>query len=329
MTISANPVNVCPGNYQATITVSDNDNNQDTKVFNISVQPDPVRVSPHTAVYYATKNVSYNNSIPLSISGGKPSYTVSCSPTSGSGCNGLNISCNTSSVNITGTPDAAGTCNFTVTITDSCGQSTTATYSVVIQDVSSGGSGGSGGGSGGGGGGGGSLASCSISPNPAYVNPGSNVRLNVTISNGPTNASFSPTTGTCTTFNNTNGFSCTTATFNTNTPNLSLTLNLSSGNSCNTEICVNRPSYRVWNLTGSRRDFRLPNGTCRTVNNNSEITTTTSRLTPGTRIDAYSSNNGSCSGTTIGYFDYSWVICIDDNGDSLLNFNFDGSVSDR
>ncbi|MFN4305679.1 putative Ig domain-containing protein [Sulfurihydrogenibium azorense] len=224
LTISSSPLNLCSGNYTVSITVRDSDNNQDSKVYTLSVQPDPIKISPHTAVYYAVNGSSYNNTIPLSIAGGKPSYTVSCSPTS---CNGLDISCSTSSVNITGTPTTTGTCNFTITVSDSCGQSTTATYSVVIQDITSGG------GSGGGGGG------------------------------------------------------------------------------------------------GSRRDFRLPNGTCRIVNNNTEITTTTSRLTSGTRITAFNSSNGTCSGVEFGYFDYSWVRCIDDDGDGLLNFNSNGSVTDR
>ncbi len=301
----------CYGTYSIKVDANDTNRNFANKTLSFVVQPNRLYLSPMPGTtFYAQSGTWFSRTI--TASGGYPPYNAICIPPTS--CNGLTCS-GGSSITISGNPNPPGTCTFNVTFSDSCNgsskQTINATYTVEIS------------------GGSGSSASCSISPNPAYVNPGSNVILNVTISNGPTNASFSPTTGICTTFNNTNGFSCTSATFNTNTPNLSLTLNLSSGNSCNTEICVNRPFYRVWNLTGSRRDFRLPDGTCRTVNNNSEITTPTSRLTPGTQITAYNSNNGSCSGGVFGYFDYSWVRCIDDNGDGLLNFNIDGTVSDR
>jgi hypothetical protein len=84
----------------------------------------------------------------------------------------------------------------------------------------------------------------------------------------------------------------------------------------------------VWNLTGARRDFRLPDGSCRRVNNNAEITTT-SQLTPGTQIVAYSSSTWSCSGTILATFSYNTAVCLDDNGNGQVNMTGDEPGSDR
>jgi hypothetical protein len=97
-----------------------------------------------------------------------------------------------------------------------------------------------------------------------------------------------------------------------------------------TKICVENSAraYRVWNLTGARRDFRLPNGSCRRVNNNAEITTT-SLLTPGTQIIAYSSSTSPCTGTIFATFSYNTAICLDDNANGQVNMTGNETGSDR
>jgi len=85
----------------------------------------------------------------------------------------------------------------------------------------------------------------------------------------------------------------------------------------------------VWNMMGARRDFRLPDGTCRRVNNNSEITTDGSRLTNGTQIEIYSSNNGRCLGTPVGTFSYNTAVCLDDDGDGKVNLTGHENGTDR
>jgi hypothetical protein len=84
----------------------------------------------------------------------------------------------------------------------------------------------------------------------------------------------------------------------------------------------------VWNLTGARRDFRLPNGSCRRVNNNAEITTATLQLTPGTQIIAYTSSSGLCSGSIYGTFSYNTAVCLDDYANGQVNMTGNETGSD-
>jgi hypothetical protein len=166
--------------------------------------------------------------------------------------------------------------------------------------------------------------------------------LNWSISNGPASYNFNPPSGGCTSGSNSNGGTCLTAPYTRNTPpstsppaNYTLYVaNAYGSGSCTTnitKICVENSAraYRVWNLTGQPRDFRLPNGSCRRVNNNAEITITTSQLTPGTQIIAYSSSSGSCSGSIFGTFSYNTAVCLDDDGDILVNMTGNETGSDR
>ncbi len=67
------------------------------------------------------------------VAGGQPPISnTQCDPNSS--CNGLSISCGSTSAVISGTPTAPGTCSFTVSFQDSCSppQSITANYTVII-----------------------------------------------------------------------------------------------------------------------------------------------------------------------------------------------------
>ncbi|MCX7738200.1 MAG: putative Ig domain-containing protein [Hydrogenothermaceae bacterium] len=281
---------------------------------------DQLKVLPDRSNWNAAMGGVFNLDIPLTISGGKSPY--SCSPSGATTCNGLTFFCNSTKATIFGIPTAAGNCNFTCSCTDSCSggtQTVSAVYSVAISSASSGG-----------GGGGSTGATCSFNYSPIPTPAGTQAGVTISITGGPANVTFSPTSGTCTTFYNVNSLTCTTAYLN---QNLHMTAYLSSSNSCSPttlgKICVARNEYRVWNTTGQTRDFHTPNGTCRTVNNNSEITQNGNRLAAGQTIRGYTSNNGTCSGTQMGYVDHSWASCIDDNGNGLIDFNADGSTSDR
>lgn len=283
----------------------------------VMITCDQLKVLPDRGVWNATVGSPVNINVPLSISGGKSPYN--CSVSGSNTCNGLTFSCNSTQATISGTPTAAGNCNFTCSCTDSCSgsaQTVSSVYSVAISATSAGGGGGSG-------------ATCSFNYTPPSA--GSPASVSISITGGPTNVSFSPITGTCTNFTNVNSVNCTTAPLNAN---LHITAQLSSGNSCSPttqgKICVMRQSYRVWNNAGVARDFRTPKGTCRRVSNNAEITQTQNNdiLTPGTTVRAYSTNNGSCGGQELGYIDYSWAACTDDNGNRQIYFSGDSS-SDR
>jgi hypothetical protein len=78
--------------------------------------------------------------------------------------------------------------------------------------------------------------------------------------------------------------------------------------------------YRVWNNTGARRDF-VVDGTCRRVNNNSEITTAALRLSSGETIDRYSTNNGTCGGGVVSQLNFSTAATVDTDNDSQVNFS--------
>lgn len=324
--ISGTPTDA--GSYTFGLICSDNCPSQSKQTvnpqFTVMVTCDQLKVLPDRGVWYAVVGSSFSVNIPINISGGKSPYT--CNPQNTS-CNGLNFSCNSSQATISGTPTSADTCNFICRCNDSCTGSvqTVDTVYTVISSTSAGGGGG------GGGGGGVTPATCSFNYSPIPVPLNTQANVSVSINNGPTNVTFSPTSGTCTSFSNVNSVSCRTANLS---QNLSIIAQLSSGNNCSPQtlgkICVARPQYRVWNTTGTRRDFRTPNGSCRTVNNNSEITQTNNRLTSNSNpIRGYTTNNGTCGGSEIGHLDYSWATCIDDDGDLLVNFNADGSASDR
>ena len=344
----------CPGSYTLTVQVKDNSTiSNATRSYTINVQPNQLRLTPVPGTtWYAFNGSSFTATI--SAAGGEPPYNFTCTPPT---CSGLTCACSPTGCTISGTANISSnssvTCSFTITASDNCTgssrQTTNGTYYVVINPSYSGGGGSNGSGNGSGNGGGGSPPTCTltVSPTPdslgrvilSYNTP---LTLSWSITNGPANYSFSPQSGTCTFGSNSNGGTCLTATYTRNVPPATsppgnYTLNVANAygsGSCTTnltKICVENSAqaYRVWNRTGQPRDFRLPNGSCRRVNNNAEITTTTSQLTPGTQIKAYSSTNSTCSGSPWGTFSYNTAVCLDDNANGQVNMTGNEAGSDR
>ncbi len=308
------------GNYNISCTVQDSGSPARTsiqKTLALTVLPNKPRITTEF--------------LPLGTAGqAYPSTTLSA--TGGSGGNvwtqsGLpqGLSFNSSNATITGTPTAEGTYSVSFTVTDSSGDYHTKTLSITVYP--SGGSSSSSStstsstsststGSGG------LPPTCTLSVpiNPIRYN--STATLNWTITNGPAWAAFTPSTGTCTSFSNSTGGSCTT---NSLTKNTNITESVSNANGtgyCFTKVCVIniQSQYRVWNNTGLRYDFKTPNGTCRRVNNNIEITQSNNRLTTGTTIYRYSTSNNTCNGAPIASLTFNQAVCADDNNNQLVNF---------
>jgi hypothetical protein len=345
----------CPGSYTLTVSVVDNSvNSTATRSYTINVQPDQLRLTPVPGTtWYAFNGSSFTATI--NATGGNPAYNFTFPS---SACYGFTCACPSTGTGctISGTANISSnssvTCSFTISASDNCSgssqQTTSGTYYVVINPTYNGGGGG-GGGDGGGGGGGGSPPTCNLSVSPApdssmrvILSYNSPLTLNWSISNGPANYNFNPPSGGCTSGSNSNGGTCLTAPYTRNVPpatsppaNYTLYVaNAYGSGSCTTnitKICVENSAraYRVWNLTGARRDFRLPDESCIRVNNNAEITPTTSLLTPGTQIVAYSSSNTTCSGTIFATFSYNTAVCLDDNADRLVNMTGNEAGSDR
>ncbi len=130
-TVTASPSSACP------------EAGSDTKAFTITIEdPDcftggggggcpTLALSPSSGTYSATVGVFFSTSATLS-GGQSPVNILSCSPPS---CNGLNFSCTSSGITISGTPTALGTCTFSATYQDSCSptpQTVTGNYTVNI-----------------------------------------------------------------------------------------------------------------------------------------------------------------------------------------------------
>jgi type II secretory pathway pseudopilin PulG len=82
----------------------------------------------------------------------------------------------------------------------------------------------------------------------------------------------------------------------------------------------------VYNNTGAKKDFKLTDGTCTTVDH--EVIAQCIQSTDTGRLYLYSSSSESCSGLR-GYTDYSWAKSKDTNNNGYVNFNWDGTISDR
>jgi prepilin-type N-terminal cleavage/methylation domain-containing protein len=201
---------------------------------------------------------------------------ITCSIASGSLPPGLTLS----GCTITGTPTSTGTYNFTTRVTDSCpsgSQTSDKATSITVNPAPS-------------------PPTCTLSASPGIVAYGSTTTLTWSISNGPADGSFSPTSGTCTSFTGSSGGSCTTGSLTTEGGNtFTLTVSNAYGsNNCSTTVYVGCEEYRLWNRTGVRKDYDV-GGTCRdNINNNREITTATVRLDPGEIIIQYSDPSGPC-----------------------------------
>lgn len=331
ISISGNTISGTPhadGNYNITCTVTDSGSparQSQPKTLALTIMPNKPRITTEF-LPIGTVNSPYPSTT-LSATGGSGGYIWAMSGSLPTG-----LSFNAANATISGTPTADGTYSVSFTATDSSGDFYTKTLSITVypqgwnsssssssttstSSSSSSSSGGS--------------ATCTMTVSPNPISSGANATVTVSISNGPTTMVFSPTTGTCTIFTNVNQVNCQTASLTSNT---SLFAQLSSGNSCSQKICVlKNTAYRIWNTTGQRRDFKTPNGNCRWVNNGQEITTqnNNNRITSGKTVTGYTSANGHCNGTIISSVDYNQAACTDDDGDGWINYNADGSTSDR
>jgi len=290
------------GSFGFTVSVSDLEGRPATKNFSLTINPNDPRITTEF-LNYGTVNEAYPSAT-LSATGGRSPYTWAV--TSGSLPAGLALNAGTGE--ISGTPTTAGTSSFTVRVTDAGSRTASKTLSIAINPAGTGG-----------GGGGGSAPTCSVSANPDIIPSGGTTTLNFSISNGPAFASFSPQNGTCTTFSGSTGDSCTTGALSSRTTYVLSVSNADGSGSCSTTVFVGRTAYRVWNNTGSRRDF-IVDGTCRRINNGGEITTAALRLNSGETMYRYSTNNGTCGGGAQAQLSYNSAVSADSDNDGLVNF---------
>lgn len=319
-TISGTPHS--DGNYNISCTVKDSGSPARTsiqKTLALTILSNKPRITTEF-LPLGTVGQTYPSTT-LSATGGSGGYSWTMS-----GALPAGLSFNSSNATISGTPTAEGTYSVTFTATDSSGDSHSKTLSITVYpsgwSSSSSSSTTSSTSSTSSSSGGLLPPTCTLNPNTNPIAYNSSATLMWTITNGPALATFSPQTGTCTSFPNSLIGSCTT---NRLTRNTSITETVSNTNgygSCFTKACVinNASSYRIWNNTGSRYDFRTPNGTCRRVNNNLEITQNNNRLTSGTTIYRYSTSNNTCNGSPIASINFNQAVCADDNANGLVNF---------
>ncbi|GBE00506.1 putative Ig domain protein [bacterium BMS3Abin07] len=314
-TISGTPA--IAGDYNFAVALSDTCNTT-SKAFTITITAPasggcgvPLSLSPSGGALAAgTVSTAYSASI--SVSGGLTPYTWTC-PSAGALPPGLVCTPSGGSVTISGTPTTAGTYNFDVNVTDSCTppRSATGSYSISVNPSAF-------------------PPTCTLLASPGIVAYGSTDALTWTITNGPANGTFAPSSGTCSSFLNSSGGNCTTAALTVpglNTFNLTVT-NVSGSSNCSVNVYVGCQNYRVWNDSGSTRDFLITStGTCRANRGNgSEITQNTRRLTPGTEIDEFYAIGGFCSAPTGNILDYNTAMNADivingGNGDCRVNFS--------
>ncbi len=313
------------GSYKFTIQVTDSDNPQRTatKSLTITVNPNKPKITTEFLTYGAVGQ-SYPSST-LSASGGLTPYSWALAGGS-SLPPGLSLS---SGGVISGIPTSPGTFAFTVNVTDgrsrlvsknlsiaiypsgsstSSSSSSSSSSSTTSTSTSSSSSGGI-------------PLSCTLSASPGAIQSGNASTLNWSITNGPASGAYSPSSGTCSSFANSTGGSCATAALSSRTA-FGLTVSTAGGTgTCSTTIYVGHTEYRVWNNTGSRRDFTI-DGACRRVNSGSEITTSSplQRLNAGESIARYSTANGSCGGGVQETLTYNSAIRADTDNDGQVNF---------
>lgn len=173
---------------------------------------------------------------------------------------------------------------------------------------------------------------CSIVANPQIVRYGEKSTLNVTITSGPANGSFSPTSGECSSFTDTSSVSCETASLTTIGENsYTFTVSNAGGSStCTANVYVGCQNYRVWNNIAVARSFRIERLSyadfCTgSVSSGSEITATVNErlLFKGKTMKEYAGS--SCSGSVLGTLTYDQAMNLDSlatggDGDCRVNF---------
>jgi prepilin-type N-terminal cleavage/methylation domain-containing protein len=320
-TISGTPT--VDGSYTITVQATDNEARNASKALSITINPNKPRITTEFLTY-GVVNAVYPATT-LSATGGLPPYTWTAVNNIAPGIN-LN-----SAGAIAGTPTAAGTYAFVATATDARGRVATKNLSIAIMlegggssSTSTSSTSSSSSSSGG------AAPSCTLVLNPPKPSnilvSGETAGFDWSIANGPAYAAFSPTSGTCTTFANSTAGSCSTAALtntSTTTPrtytfNLYVT-NAAGSGSCLSLIYVGKANYRVYNDTGATYRFRVA-GTCRSVANNGEITTTSLRLLPNQQITRYLSTDTTCSGAVQASISYTTAVLVDSDNDQLVNF---------
>lgn len=313
------------GSFKFTIQVTDSDNPQRTatKSLAITVNPNKPKITTEFLTY-GTVGQSYPSST-LSANGGLAPYSWALAGGS-SLPPGLSLS---SGGVISGTPTSPGTFAFTVNATDARSRLTTKTLSIAVYPSGSSTSSSSSSSSSSSttststssSSSGGIPPTCTVSASPGVIQSGQTSTLSWSIANGPASGVFSPSSGTCASFANSTGGSCVTASLSSRTA-FGLTVSTAGGTgTCSTIVYVGRTEYRVWNNTGSRRDFMI-DGACRRVNNGGEITTTVplQRLNAGESIARYSTTNGSCGGGIQETLTYNSATLADTDNDGQVNF---------
>ncbi len=229
---------------------------------------------------------------------------------------------NTTTHTISGTPSAAGTYTFTISVTGSspCANVTPQTFTIQIYGP----------------------PTCQLNPGSNIVAYNSNTSLTWNVQNGATSAVWNTagTTpspiGTCGgTLNPASGSGCTTGSLITpglNTYTLKVS-NTYGSNTCSANVYVGCTGYRVWTNIGTgnanRYDFLITGVACRTnINGNSgEITNGTPQLTPGGTINRYTRNT-TCGGASFGSISYNDAMDADigyngGNGNCQVYYNVD------
>lgn len=322
----------CPGTYNFYVTVTDFKNNTASRIFTLSIDRDPLTFNPpHGTSWSAISGTPFRADI--YISGGRPNYSTTCSGS----CPGLSCVGSNNVITISGNPNVSvtTTCYFTVTTSDSCPspyqQNANATYTVVIQPPPS--------------------PPSPPSPPPPPPSPPSPppppsciltytpqpvpynyaATVSYTIINGPDDGTFSPQTGTCTSFKNSNSGTCHTLPLRGNL-NLTLTVSNAYGTStCSIKICA--PSaqdayYLPYNTAGATYRFGLPTGECLLVGDGRRISYFgIYPLGPGQQITRHHQTDSGCR-TPIAALTYLQAVCADDNANRQVNWGLT-DVTDR
>jgi prepilin-type N-terminal cleavage/methylation domain-containing protein len=311
------------GSYNFTVRVCDNDDtnppndcppttNKDrlaTKSLTITINPNKPRITTEI-LNYGTVNQSY--AATLSATGGLSPYswnipsglptglTLKDTGTCGS------FTCTASTPCICGTPTTAGTFTFTPTVTDSRSRTASKTLSIAINAAAAAGT-----------------PTCSLTANPSSMQSAGTTVVTWAINNGPATASFSPTSGTCTSFSGSSGGSCTTGTISTTTT-FTLTVTNAQGSSqcaatvyvgvppgpvpsCTLEaspnpVTIGNPTSLIWSINNgpATASFSPTSGACTSFSNSYGGNCTTGNVNSNTTFQLSATNangTGLCSTT--------------------------------
>lgn len=288
------------GSYNFTVQVIDNEARNSTKSLTITINPNKPGITTEF-LSYGTANQAYPSTT-LSVTGGLSPYTWTAlgSPPLPTG-----LSMSVAGV-ISGTPTAAGTYSFTATVTDNRARVATKTLSITINPASVA-----------------NAPACTLTANPNSITPGLTSTLTWSINNGPANGSFSPTSGTCTSFINSSGGNCTTAALAaTTTFTLTVTNAQGTGN-CSATIYVGPPTTvppsctleadpnpvttgnsttLIWSISNGPAtvSFSPTSGSCTNFSNSYNGNCTTAAINSNTTFQITASNangNGLCATT--------------------------------